>query len=408
MRLLYLHADNFGYKTVKPALKNPPDPPGEASFGEALVVFATVEDGDGPGAVESAASDIALHSSRLKVGLVVIYPYAHLSSRLAKPRTAHRMLVELERALREKFSGEIHRAPFGWYKSFTISCKGHPLAELSRSFTETEPDEPWPAASDLTKGVSGEVLSRTGLSGGGSLSPASWSIDVHKHLAEEAMGPVENLGFGESLGEAYSACISSQTSIIVLGPKPPSMVFGPIETDPREAVSRILAIISPQLKEERPTLEEDPGGFVKALTQEGERLPIAVAREGRVCLGPTLSLFKLAVSLLVRRARDEGVTPYLNPSITPVQSAVIPVEPDNESYALKVARDLVALGLRVSLVKGGGLGRRVREAGRSWASLIVVTGRREEETGTVVVRRRWEPGKQEVLTLEEFCLKLES
>jgi threonyl-tRNA synthetase len=25
------------------------------------------------------------------------------------------------------------RAPFGWYKAFTISCKGHPLSELSRS-----------------------------------------------------------------------------------------------------------------------------------------------------------------------------------------------------------------------------------------------------------------------------------
>jgi len=27
---------------------------------------------------------------------------------------------------------KVHRAPFGWYKSFKISCKGHPLSELSR------------------------------------------------------------------------------------------------------------------------------------------------------------------------------------------------------------------------------------------------------------------------------------
>src|SRR5690606_36270291 len=27
---------------------------------------------------------------------------------------------------------EVHRVPFGWYKAFKISCKGHPLSELSR------------------------------------------------------------------------------------------------------------------------------------------------------------------------------------------------------------------------------------------------------------------------------------
>jgi len=26
----------------------------------------------------------------------------------------------------------VKRSPFGWYKAFTISCKGHPLSELSR------------------------------------------------------------------------------------------------------------------------------------------------------------------------------------------------------------------------------------------------------------------------------------
>jgi len=49
MRALYLHGDYLRYKTVKPALKSPPDPPGEASIGESLVVFVTVERGDGGG-----------------------------------------------------------------------------------------------------------------------------------------------------------------------------------------------------------------------------------------------------------------------------------------------------------------------------------------------------------------------
>ena len=33
---------------------------------------------------------------------------------------------------------QVTRAPFGWYKSFTISCKGHPLSELSREFSSEE------------------------------------------------------------------------------------------------------------------------------------------------------------------------------------------------------------------------------------------------------------------------------
>jgi len=33
---------------------------------------------------------------------------------------------------------EVSRAPFGWYKSFTISAKGHPLSELSRTVTSQQ------------------------------------------------------------------------------------------------------------------------------------------------------------------------------------------------------------------------------------------------------------------------------
>ena len=35
----------------------------------------------------------------------------------------------------------VKRVPFGWYKAFEISCKGHPLSELSRTITAEEEDE---------------------------------------------------------------------------------------------------------------------------------------------------------------------------------------------------------------------------------------------------------------------------
>jgi len=48
------------------------------------------------------------------------------------------------------------------------------------------------------------------------------------------------------------------------------------------------------------------------------------------------------------------------------------------------------------------LGARVRDAGRRWIPLVAVVGDREVETKTVSLRRRWEPGRQEVVTLEEL------
>ncbi|MDM7934636.1 MAG: threonine--tRNA ligase, partial [Methanothrix sp.] len=47
------------------------------------------------------------------------------------PATAIRVLKGLQEALSQRFL--VVRAPFGWYKSFTLRCKGHPLSELSRS-----------------------------------------------------------------------------------------------------------------------------------------------------------------------------------------------------------------------------------------------------------------------------------
>src|SRR5207249_9455274 len=64
----------------------------------------------------------------------MIYPYAHLSTDLAGREPAISTLKILEQKLAEK-GYEVSRSPFGWYKSFTITAKGHPLSELSRTIT---------------------------------------------------------------------------------------------------------------------------------------------------------------------------------------------------------------------------------------------------------------------------------
>ncbi len=70
----------------------------------------------------------------------MIYPYAHLSSNLADADKGISLLNLFEEKLNELNEFEVHRSPFGWYKAFKISCKGHPLSELSREIKGIEED----------------------------------------------------------------------------------------------------------------------------------------------------------------------------------------------------------------------------------------------------------------------------
>ncbi|MEM4295763.1 MAG: threonine--tRNA ligase, partial [Candidatus Anstonellales archaeon] len=55
------------------------------------------------------------------------------TSKPAKPRKAFDILKNIEKMLAKNI--EVKRAPFGWYKAFTISVKGHPLSELSKEIS---------------------------------------------------------------------------------------------------------------------------------------------------------------------------------------------------------------------------------------------------------------------------------
>lgn len=137
-----IHADYIEYTAIKPAVKEPEtiDNMGKSErVEECLVAFCSVEKVDESAThkvAQMASRAILDHAKMVKAERVVIYPYAHLSSELASPRAALSVLKALEEDLRRSI--EVKRSPFGWYKSFTIKCKGHPLSELSRSITISE------------------------------------------------------------------------------------------------------------------------------------------------------------------------------------------------------------------------------------------------------------------------------
>ena len=146
MRVLLIHADHFEYETKEKAIKNPEDIPidkKKGSMDEVLVAFCTVEkiDEKNPEDVSHKASDsIDEVAKQVKAKNIMIYPYAHLSPELGSRDKAIPLLKDIENDLRSR-GYDVARSPFGWYKSFEIKCKGHPLSELSRSLAPTEVSE---------------------------------------------------------------------------------------------------------------------------------------------------------------------------------------------------------------------------------------------------------------------------
>jgi threonyl-tRNA synthetase len=145
MRALFIHSDFIEYETKrKTKLAEDIDPSQKKGrFEEVLVAFISFEKADEGKETESAkalADNVSEIYEKVEAERVVLYPYAHLSSSLAKASTCTRILHEAE-ALLKGMEIEVHASPFGWYKSFDISCKGHPLSELSREITAGEAEE---------------------------------------------------------------------------------------------------------------------------------------------------------------------------------------------------------------------------------------------------------------------------
>lgn len=135
MKILFIHSDHLEYKVREKAIENAEHVElEEYSIDDVLVCFITIEAPDSESLLKNAVTEIKDVATKVNATKLVLYPYAHLSSDLADPETAKKLLSLLDEQLNKDY--EVHRAPFGWYKSFTISCKGHPLSELSKSIKE--------------------------------------------------------------------------------------------------------------------------------------------------------------------------------------------------------------------------------------------------------------------------------
>ncbi|HKO40167.1 MAG TPA: threonine--tRNA ligase [Nitrososphaeraceae archaeon] len=139
MRLLQLHAEFIEYEPVEEELNEAEKDiiKSNTRLESLIVVFVSVEKEDNIIIIEKAVEEIKNYAENLKVNRLLIYPYSHLSSRLASPKYAFDIIKELETKLR-KIINDVNRAPFGWTKRFNIKIKGHPLAENFKVISDVQ------------------------------------------------------------------------------------------------------------------------------------------------------------------------------------------------------------------------------------------------------------------------------
>jgi threonyl-tRNA synthetase len=138
MRALQLHVDSIEYEPV--AVEGRVFEEVERRryrVEEAVVLFTSVEREDTPEVASEMLRQVAEFMGRLGVKRLLIYPYAHLSPDLARPEKALEVLRRMETEART-MGIEVYKAPFGWNKRFTLSVKGHPLAEQLRVVTKED------------------------------------------------------------------------------------------------------------------------------------------------------------------------------------------------------------------------------------------------------------------------------
>ncbi|NLE05710.1 MAG: threonine--tRNA ligase, partial [Crenarchaeota archaeon] len=134
MRILQLHSNFITYTPVEKEINIAEEvEKQEIRVDEVVVLFTAIEEGDNDSIAQKAVNDVRAFLGKQKINRILIYPFAHLSSNLSDPNNALKVIKTMEAFSKEK-GIETYRAPFGWNKQFTVSIKGHPLAEQARYY----------------------------------------------------------------------------------------------------------------------------------------------------------------------------------------------------------------------------------------------------------------------------------
>lgn len=155
-----MHADFIEYTPVKKEIRGAEEAePKTVREDDIVVLFIAFEKGDDFELAKKAVAETKSFLSKLGTKRVLLYPFAHLSQTLAPPSEALTLLVEMEKEARAA-GLDVHRAPFGWTKALQIKVKGHPLAEMSRSYSHGAGEVQMPRAKSKRELSDDEAMAR--------------------------------------------------------------------------------------------------------------------------------------------------------------------------------------------------------------------------------------------------------
>jgi threonyl-tRNA synthetase len=144
VRLLILHVSRFACTATQKGRSKLVEPLAERTtvFEDGLLALASAEAGDerAPEAVAGqAAAELVRLAGRVGASRALVHPFAHLFGEPTSVDTALAVLEALTRQLNER-GLKASRSPFGWFFSWELSAKGHPLSRLARRFGAPSPE----------------------------------------------------------------------------------------------------------------------------------------------------------------------------------------------------------------------------------------------------------------------------
>ncbi|MGD9533958.1 MAG: threonine--tRNA ligase [Candidatus Nitrosocosmicus sp.] len=147
MRILQLHVDYIEYTPIKEEIVDaePIIDKEKKRLENIVVILLSVEKGDENLIIEDFLNETKKYLDTIKCNSLLLYPYAHLSANLEKPKKAMQILDRIEMELKINLKDStyrIYRAPFGWTKQLEFRVKGHPMAENSKTFDNVSKSEP--------------------------------------------------------------------------------------------------------------------------------------------------------------------------------------------------------------------------------------------------------------------------
>jgi len=143
MKVLLLDVERIGWELVKPEASVYEDSDEKSvSVDDALAMMLSIEVGDDEGVADKAIEDVEKLMAQFKRTKLVIYPFAHLSGELAAPKEAIKMVDYVYNTISKNSNLSVKKAPFGWNKKWSVTLKGHPMAEQGKSYGKGDAKKP--------------------------------------------------------------------------------------------------------------------------------------------------------------------------------------------------------------------------------------------------------------------------